>query len=188
MATLEPFYPSHKIESGKYTPGGELIFDDIIQMDYIGLYHILPNGEYWSGSSPKSNSVKLKLKRMIVAPDVNQYNKIKGRAPASYSSPITYYPIVTQSDYEAGYVMRYFVQKRNNPYTTIQEIDGSQFNTLNNRNRPGLSSLLWNGVEIEWALKGIHAAQLNLQRIQRAENDGFLNLSNYLRNPLEFWK
>jgi len=37
-------------------------------------------------------------------------------------------------------------------------------------------------------LKGIHAAQLNLQRIRRAENDGFLNLSNYLRNPLEFWK
>jgi hypothetical protein len=84
--------------------------------------------------------------------------------------------------------MRYFVQKRNNPYFTIQEIDGPQYNTLNDSNRPGLASLLWNNTELKWTLKGAYAMQLNNQEIQRAESSGFVNLRNYLKDPLEFWK
>ncbi len=188
MAANAPFYPIHKIETGKYTAGNELITDDVNQHDYIGLYHILPNGDYWSKSSPHPDSIKLILKKMTLALDVKRYNLIRDKSPANYLSPISYYPILTQTDYESGYVMRYFVQKRNDPYMTIQEIDGPQFNTLNNRNRPGISSLLWNNVEIKWTIKGAHASQLNLQQIQRAEINGFVNLSNYLRDPLEFWK
>jgi len=188
MIHIAPFYPIHKIQTGKYTAGNELVTDDILQTDYIGLYHILPNGDYWSNSSPQPNSVKLKLKKMVVSPDVRRYNTIRGKQPANYLSPISYYPVITQTDYELGYVMRYFVQKRNNPFLTIQEIDGPQYNTLNNRNRPGISSLIWNNVEIKWTIKGVYATQLNQQQIQKAELNGFLNLSNYLRNPLEFWK
>lgn len=188
MALNAPYYPLHKIDTGKYTSGNEFIIDDIKQTDYIGLYHILPNGEYWSNASPKSDSVKLLPKKMMVTTDVRRYNILKNTTSSNYVSPIPYYPILSNVDYELGYVMRYFVQKRNNPYATIQEIDPTQFNTLNSKNNPGISELLWNNVEIKWALKGVYASQLNLQEIRRAEINGFINLSNYLKNPLEFWK
>ncbi len=182
------FYPIHKIKTGKYTNGTEFIIDDVNQTDYIGLYHILPNGEYWSRSSPQADSIKLLPKKMVVDKSVKMYNSIRDKLPANYVSPISYYPIVTTNDYELGYVMRYFVQKRNNPYFTIQEIDGPQYNTLNDSNRPGLASLLWNNTELKWTLKGAYAMQLNNQEIQRAESSGFVNLRNYLKDPLEFWK
>ena len=188
MAISEPYYPIHKIQTGKYTNGTEFVSDDVNQTDYIGLYHILPNGEYWSHSSPNSNSFKLIPKRISVSPDVKRYNSIRDLSPANYVTPIPYYPILTDSDYQIGFVMRYFLQKRNNPYPTIIEVDPTQYNTLNSRNQPGISSVLWNDIEIKWTLKGVYASQLNLQEIRRAENNGFVNLSNYLKNPLEFWK
>lgn len=188
MAKPAPYYPLHKIETGKYTSGNELIIDDIKQTDYIGLYHILPNGDYWSNSSPQPDSVKLLPKRLAVSQDVRQYNILKNRTASNYVSPIPYYPIVETSDYELGYIMRYFVQKRNNPYVTIQEIDPTQFNTLNNKNRPGISILLWNYVEVKWTIRGAYASQLNLQEIRKSEIAGFVNLQNYLKDPLEFWK
>lgn len=188
MDIFEPFYPLHKIQTGKYTNGTEFVTDDINQTDYIGLYHILPNGEYWTYSSPNPNSKKLISKRMDVSPDVKMYNNIRNLTPANYTSPVPYYVIPTTSDYELGFVMRYFVQKRNNPYATITEIDPAQYNTLNSRNQPGISSLLWNDVEIKWTIKGVYAVQLNSQEIRKAEANGFINLSNYLSNPLEFWK
>jgi hypothetical protein len=188
MANNAPYYPIHKIETGKYTAGGELVTDDINQTDYIGLYHILPNGEYWSNASPRGDSVRLILKRLSVSPDVKRYNLIRNKLPANYVSPVSYHPILNASDYEIGYVMRYFVQKRNNPYVTIQEIDSGQYTTLNQSNRPGISTLLWNYIEIKWTLTGVYALQLNNQEIQRAESSGFVNLKNYLKDPLEFWK
>lgn len=188
MSTFEPYYPLHKIQTGKYTNGTEFVTDDINQTDYIGLYHILPNGEYWSHSSPNADSVKLIIKRMMVSPDVKIFNTIRNSPPANYTSPIPYYPIPTSSDYELGYIMRYFLQKRNNPFATITEVDPTQYNTLNSKNRPGISSLLWNNVEIKWTIKGSYAIQLNMQEIRKSEANGFINLSNYLNNPLEFWK
>jgi hypothetical protein len=187
MAT-EPFYPIHKIETGKYTNGNELITDDSIQADYIGLYHILPNGDYWTHSSPHNNSKKLIPKKFKVDGSVRQYNLIQDIAPANYVSPVSFYPLVTANDYQNGYIMRYFVQKRNNPLVTIQEIDGNQFNTLNASNQPGISSILWNAIEIKWTIRGAYAIQLNGQEIRRAEEKGFKNISNYLINLLEFWK
>jgi hypothetical protein len=188
MAAFEPYYPLHKIETGKYTNGTEFVTDDINQTDYIGLYHILPNGDYWSNSSPQPDSQKLIPKRMMVSPDVKIFNSIRNRQPANYLSPVPYFPILNVSDYQAGYIMRYFVQKRNNPQVTITEIDASQFNTLNDKNRSGISILLWNYVELKWTIKGTHALHLNMQEIQRAISNGFINLQNYLKDPLEFWK
>lgn len=188
MAISEPYYPLHKIQTSKYTNGDEFLIDDVNQIEYIGLYHILPNGDYWSHAAPHPDSVKLIIKRMDITPDVQRYNIIRNLRASNYNSPIPFYPILTDSDYEIGFVMRYFVQRRNNPYVTITEVSPSQYNTLNSKNRPGISSLLWNNVEIKWTIKGSYALQLNMQEIRKSEANGFINLSNYLNNPLEFSK
>lgn len=183
-----PVYPIFKIKTAQYTRGREFIIDDINQHEYIGLYHILPNGEYWTESSPNANSIKLLKREFKVSNDVKLYRQINNLPPTNYIDPISYYPILKSEDYQAGYIMRCFVQKRNNPYLTIQEITPQQFNSINTTNKQGISGLTWNSTEIKWSIKGVHAEMLNSQEIYRAEQKGFINLSNFLNNPLEFWK
>lgn len=182
------YYPLSSITTSQYTKGNELIIDDVSQNDYVGLYHILPNGEYWSEAIPHDDSIRLILKKFKVQPDVKQYNVINRIEQSNYISPIPYYPLLTPEDYTRGFVMRYFVQKRNNPLVTITEIDGIQYNSLNRKNNIGISMGIWNYVEIKWTLRGVYAQQLNLQEIKKAEEHGFKNLSNYLKEPLEFFK
>lgn len=188
MFTTEPFYPLGNIQTGKYTPGGEYVIDDFNQDEYIGLYHILPNGQLWTESIPDITSKKLTKKRFDLTNDVKNYNRIRGVSQSNYVAPISYFPIIKPDDYIAGYIDRYFVQKRNNPGKTIQEINVDQYNTLNTRNQPGISMITYNYVHIKWTIKTIYAKTLNSQAIQHAEDHGFLHLSKYLINPLEFWK
>jgi hypothetical protein len=183
-----PIYPLSKIKTAQYTRGNELIIDNIDQNEYVGLYHILPNGEYWTEPSPNDKSIKLTEKQLKVSTDVKLYRQINNLPPTNYVDPISYYPILKPEDYQTGYIMRCFVQKRNNPYLTIQEITPQQFNSINTTNKQGISGLTWNSTEIKWSIKGVHAEMLNSQEIRKAEQDGFINLSNFLKNTLEFWK
>ena len=188
MYVTKPYYPLGKIQTGKYTSGNEFVLDTADQEEYIGLYHLLPNGDYWTESIPSDNSKKLTKKRFDFSNDVKSYNKINGVTQSNYTSPISYIPIITSRDYSTGYILRYFVQKRNNPGRTIQEINSEQYNTLNMQNRPGLNMITWNYIELKWTITTEFAKMLNLQELQRAEQNGFVNLSKYLMNPLEFWK
>lgn len=188
MYITKPYYPLGKIQTGKYTSGNEFVLDTADQEEYIGLYHLLPNGDYWTEAVPSDNSKKLTKKRFDFSNDVKAYNKINGVTQSNYISPISYIPIPTVDDYNIGYIFRYFVQKRNNPSKTIQEINSEQYNSLNIINSPGLSITSWNYVTIKWTIATQFAKNLNLQEIIKAEQSGFVNLSKYLLNPLEFWK
>jgi len=183
-----PVYPISKIKTAQYTRGNEFIIDNTDQSEYIGLYHILPNDEYWTEPSPNDKSVKLLKRQSKVSDDVKLYRKINNLPPTNYLDPISYYPILKTDDYRLGYIMRCFVQKRNNPYLTIQEITPQQFNTINSINKQGINALTWNSVEIKWTIKGVYAQMLNSKEIYNAEQRGFINLSNFLKNTLEFWK
>lgn len=184
----QPYYHISSIKTAQYTTGNEFIIDNLNQDDYVGLYHILPNGDYWTETSPSDKSLKLLKKNFKVSSDVKRYNFIRDIKQTSHSTPILFHPMPNQEDYKLGYINRYFVQKRNNPYKTIYEIAPLQYNTINKRNIDGLSAMIWNYVEIQWRISGVHAKMLNLQAIQTAEDHGFVNISKYLMNPLEFWK
>lgn len=188
MYTTEPYYPLNKIITGKYTKGREFILDDYKQTEYVGLYHTLPNGDSWTGAEPNVNSKKILIKRFNESGDVKTYKQIKNISQSNYTAPVSFLPVPTELDYSTGFINRFFIQKRNEPYSTIQEIDVFQYNTINTRNRPGISGLMWNSVEIKWTIKGVYAEMLNLQEIAKAEQQNFPSLSTFLKNPLEFWK
>jgi hypothetical protein len=187
MANFEPYFPIHKIKTGLYTPGNEFVLFDGSSSDYIGLYHILPNSQVWTESVPGDNTKRLTAKRFDATQDVIAYNKAKERETSQYVNPIAYAPILTFENYNDGFVYRNFVQKRNAPVSTIIEIDDDQKNSLNNRNRPGLSSLIWNSITIKWYLTGQFAGEFNQNAIMEAEKK-FKGISKYLRNSLEFTK
>jgi len=184
---VQPFYPLHSIQTGKYTPGNEFVLSSKRHVDYVGLYHILPNDEVWTGSTPSLNTERLVRKRLDLSEDVKLYDSIKNREQSNYISPVSYYPQPTAEEYRVGTILRYFVQKRNNPYSTIQEIDAPQYISINRSNFTGIDGFIWNFIELEWILSTQMAAEINGRVVLEADVK-FPGLKNYLTNYLELTK
>ena len=177
-------YPLHSIITGKYTQGKEYkVWDDVI--DYIGLYHILPNGQIWTGDIPQTDSKRLVEYKQDQSQSVMTYNKIKKQIQIDREIPVSYYPSPSTQDYILGYIFRCFVQKRNNPLETIIEITPDQYNSISINNTSGVNPVIWNSVEIKWSLTKTLAVDLNRRNIIEAEKK-FKGIGKYLNNPLEF--
>lgn len=187
MPLNQPYYSQHQILTGQYTPGGEFILST--GDDYIGGYHALPNGHFFTEFNPSQKSTELFLKRNDWTHDVKTYNKIKNIITNNYVQPTPYLLRPSLDDYNDGYVYRYFVQKRNNPLVTIIEIDADQHNTINTQNQPGINGIIWNSVLIKWKIAGAYIYDFNEREIIQAEiRNNFIRLRSYLKNLTEFSK
>ena len=149
----KPYYNLHQITTGKYTLGYEFVFSN--GEDYTGPYHILPNGQFFTGFQPEANSEELFKKRITATQDLLTYNKITQGEINKYVPPIAFQPNPTPKDYDTGKIQRFFVQKRNSPLNTIMEIDSEQFNSVNVKNNPGINGVIYNSVIIEWVISKI---------------------------------
>lgn len=183
----EPFYPISKIATGKYTAGGEFVYYEDLSLEYIGLYHILPNDQCWTETAPNSKSKLIVPKRFDASEDVKIYNNNKNIIGNNYISPINKMPHIENHHYISGEILRYFVQKKNSPLNTIYEIDREQFLTLNNSNRPGINSSIWNHIVINWKLTGDMAGEINKNTIEIASQK-FKGIEFFLTNYFEFVK
>ena len=184
---IQPHFALSDITTGLYTKGGEYI-DYETNTNYIGLYHILPTGAAWSGASPQRKVSKLLIKTSYeLSPAALTYNKINGIYSNKYVNPINMQPIITDKDYGKGFIYRFFCQKRNNPFTTIFEIDTDQYSTINSNGWPGINKVIWNDIQIKWYIAGDLSQSFNMATINNSEKD-FPGLSKYLTNYLEFHK
>lgn len=186
MPIDQPYYAKHQVLTGQYTAGGELVTKG--GEDYVGGYHILPNGQYFSGFSPNTDSVQLYEKRFDQTSDVKLFNRINNLEISKYQQPISYLLIPTLDDYNDGFVYRYFIQKRNNPLVTIMEINSDQFNTINTRNKAGINGVIYKSIVIKWKLNGSYIAEFNQREIENSETLGFIGLRGYLTNLYQFSK
>lgn len=188
MRIKRPYYAIHQITTGQYTEGNEFVLSD--GQIYVGPYHILPTGQYFTEFIPQQKSLELLPLRNIPTSDVLTYNKISEQTTNRYLVPVLKIPILTVGDYKRGKIERFFCQKRNSPKSTIIEIDATQYNAFNNQNRPGINSALWNRLKIEWVISKIpiqDAEFTNKQTIASNENK-FNGLTFYLTDALEFYK
>lgn len=184
----QPYYNVHQITTGQYTSGDEYVLQS--GEIYIGPYHILPNGQRFTGFRPEDNSVELLELRLFPTADMLRYNMITGNEANRYTDPNPVYPSPTEDDYKIGQFERYFIQKRTSPHNTIIEIDSTQFNQVNTLNNPGLNGAIWNKVKIIWKISkipAIDADYLNRLACQRAE-PAFPGVSSHLRDGLEFFR
>lgn len=188
MPVQRPYYALHQVILGQYTPGGEYVLDN--GDDYVGAYHVLPNGQLFTETRPKPVSVELFTKRNDLSESVRLYNRVMDLKVPQYDSPVAIQPRPTPDDYQRGLIQRFFIQKRNNPLSTIVEIDSTQYNGINKINSPGLNGVIWNKLLIPWRISMIppnDVATLNTREIVKAERD-FPGIGNFLSNPLEFYK
>lgn len=182
-----PYYGLHQILTGQYTPGGEFIKSNL--NDYIGGYHILPNGQIFTEFKPTDKSEELFKKVFNLHEDVKIYNKNKSFIVSKYVPPVPKIIKPSLDEYELGFFYRYFVQKRNSPLNTIMEIDVDQFNSINSRNQIGINEILYNSISIKWKISGANVIEHNKLNIQMAEKlTKFKNLLGYITNFSEYYK
>ncbi len=182
------YYGLHRILLGQYTAGGEYLLED--GTEYEGAYHVLPSGELFTESRPQPDSKQLFEKIIGVHPSVIKYNALRGSLAGKYISPHPIQPAPDEDDYEIGYIIRYFVQKRNNPFGTIMEIDVDQYSGINRRNNPGINGVLYNHALLEWRISKLPTAdiiKLNRTNVIKASIK-FPYLGTFLTNMLEFYK
>jgi hypothetical protein len=103
------YIPKNKIQTNLYTSGGEYILFSSGQV-YIGYYHKLYNGRYFTGKTPNDNDIKEIIKNEgNIIPNPNNFIGDK-------TTPlvIPYNPLLpTEQDYQVGEFTRYFNIKRN---------------------------------------------------------------------------
>lgn len=86
------------------------------------------------------------------------------------------------SDYNRGYIKRYFVRKLNNPNESIIEVAYAQFDMI-------VSNSLYIGVELKWRISGIESEVKYSNGISvKLASDKIKNLKLYLPNLLQFHK
>ena len=185
MSVRRPYYAIHQILTGQYTSGGEYYRES--GEVYRGPYHVLPNEQVFTGFVPNRNSEELFVLSAQLVQE-SQYRKITKIKTGKYLSPRFYFPQLSEEEINQGFFVRYFVQQKNSPRSTIVEIDEDQFNGVNLVNGPGINGALWRKTSLQWLTRATDAdtlATLNANTLFYSEQI-FPGITQYLSNLIEF--
>lgn len=136
------YYPSSRVRINQVTRGGILFLNG---RPYTGRYYSTFDGKYYSGPNPMTGPNE---PLSTIAPELQAAGITGGNLPISVqrqllrnsktatlikanSAPKSYYPKPIQSDYDLGYIDRYFL-KRQNDKGYIMEISPSEYASINN--------------------------------------------------------
>lgn len=165
-------------------------------VEYVGFYHIYPNGAVYTGAAPTPTAQPL-VKYFRSDLDVNQqtvnsipennliYAKMTNARFYNYVTPTTYYPVISTKDRQAGTIQRFFMKKINE--TEIIEVSGETYARRNDSNRVGVDLDLYDYVDIQWSIKGpIEDVRTANRRIILQAETTLPGLRNFLTNLTEF--
>lgn len=193
------YYPQSKILTDQYTDGTELVYESTEQY-YTGAYHILSNGNIFTGRNPRDGELqKLKYKEPILYnnatdsdeftqlslnPTNTTYDGIRKRQniqppnaeliEPKYSEPVVQYPSF----------IRYFLRRTNNAiFTEVSQID---FNAIKIKD-PKYNYGIYIPFELPWTTSGNDIAEIN-QKMTLLTEKRFkvYGLSKYITNYTEF--
>jgi hypothetical protein len=132
------YYPSTKIKKNQNALSGEFTLNGLV---YTGSYYSTYDGRFFTGPDPilgtneelipallKSNTFQV-LERADQETNYEEY--IKSNKNKRQTQPISYYPVVLESEYAKGYFTRYFV-KRTNQRGYVMEISEKEFASIRN--------------------------------------------------------
>ena len=194
------YYPSFKVKTNQITKGGAFLLNGI---PYVGLYYTTSEGSSFAGANPIvgsneflepipiSTATVVGLSTMK-APQALKQQLVNVTKIISNQSkfPSSYFPKPIQSDYDLGYLDRFFMKKENeNGYIT--EISPSDYLQITNGMAVYSTSLLQT-VKIRWKLTGplntkrlsqydIRAGIIDInQRLITTANHDFFGLIDYI--------
>lgn len=177
------YYPTSKIKKGKKTKGNEFLLDG---KPYVGDYYQTYDNRYFTGTNPlygknkelskipnyqnatylNSTAMSSTFKKQFA----NQTNLTQISTDLSLTfnqtlnfkgEPSSYFPVPIDSDYQRGYIIRYFTKKVNTP-GYVKEISQIEYASIVNGTVPYDVSM-WQVVEIFWKITG----PLNKKRISQ---------------------
>lgn len=125
--------------------------------EYIGEYHIIRSGQAFTGPTATTTSgiSKRPLYSYYNNMDHFIYDRLFEYKPLAkqYVQPIPYFytPRESEGVYDAGFDLRFFVQ-RHNADTYAIEIDGDQFDRVGREG--GIDSAIYASVALQWRLTG----------------------------------
>jgi len=165
------YYPSFRIKTNQFTKGQDFILDGV---PYSGPYYTTFSGQTFSGPNPIIGP------NQLLTPVSNFTNSIAGLSLIDGSatlkqqlatstkilsnqpkSLVSYFPNPLQSDYDLGYITRYFAKQKNN-LGYITEISPAQYTEIKNGNL-GYDTSILQTTTIAWKLTG----PLNSTRISQ---------------------
>jgi hypothetical protein len=173
------YIPKNKIQTNLYTSGGEYIIASI-QENYIGYYHKLYNGKFFTGKTPNDyNSQEL-----IATP----FDDGGGITPLV----IPYNPLLpTEQDYQVGEFIRYFNIKRNQAIFT--EISKETYDKFKQQD-PQVPWRSYRVFSLSWQLTGdinqVAQTNKNITELTESRERAFglglylkENWTQYYKNP-----
>jgi len=160
------YYPAFKIIPNQITKGGEFYLNG---KSYVGLYYITYDGKVFTGANPAlgpneplqnsapfddSNIGLYELSKVSnnTPGFINQMIKSTNLVSSGTKSLVSYFPNPIQSDYDLGYILRYFgKQVNNNGY--VKEISPQQYQDIISAN-PSYDISMLQVAQIAWKLTG----------------------------------
>jgi len=162
----------------KYTNGNEYV-TALNNKDYIGNYNIGPDGSYYTGKTyiyGESKILKLKVIEEEESPQIFEYNELNTKySNQDFLSLISYYPTLSDKDYEQKIIKRYFARKANDKSSAIIEIDEKQYKKNNK---------YYAYVLLDWKIAGIDISDYNYKQVEEA-NEKMAGIKLVLANLTE---
>ena len=187
-----PLYtPEYQIQTALYTAGNEFqVLDDTgMYQNYIGLYHIYPNGSIYSGAA-YDLVYSIELRRIssghLSIAENDRYFDITGIDKA-HEAPRYATPQLNMEDVKRGTIQRFFVQQVN-AKDNIIEIDKQQYN-LHGQPPRGIDSDRFHKLILTWTITGPReeVQKANTRALTQA-NTTIPGIRIYLSDPLEFYQ
>ena len=121
------------------------------------------------------------------------YDIVVGKKPNKVTTLEVIFPQPTESDYQKGYITRYFARQTNSPNSSIVEIDKKQFSKTR-----GDKTYFYTLISLDWKISGdlnskiingiknIGILEANQNSINEAEKE-LSNISTVLNNLVQFY-
>jgi hypothetical protein len=167
------YYPSFRILKNQNTSGKDFFLNGL---PYVGKYYLTYDGKAYSGPDPitgpnqllskipnyssspalaNSNvpqSVKNTISKNTIIPKQPTEAQKLAKPNKVFGAPTPYYPQPLESDYQKGYIIRYFTKKENNIGYVI-EISQDEYNSIVN-GTADYDISIYQTVTILWKLTG----------------------------------
>ena len=183
------FYPKGEQKLGLLTKGKEWM-DAETYKEYKGPYHRFTDGVVMTLGAPSKKSrylIPYKDQGSAGAVATQVYRDITTVEVDKFIAPQYHFPKVTAKDLTQGFILRYFVQKKNErSFTTIIEINKDQYEKVAKKNKKAINGTVYDKLLIRWKISGKEEEikKTNFLTLKRLEQR-YTGIIKYLANLTE---